>query len=220
MNYIKKYKNYSFTRRAWSVFLFSLFCVSLIIIKVVYTQKFHYIFLIWNLFLAWIPLFMTRFIVKRKRPNVYKFAVVFFSWLLFLPNAPYLITDLIHLKESPSGLIWFDGMIIFSIAITALYFGLLSTHFIHQTLLRFTSKAISWCIILASFLFSGFGVYLGRFGRWNSWDIFTQPFSLLSDCLNCLSDFQAIVMTISFSTFLTFSYLVFTYNQQYEKKYH
>ncbi|UQE76924.1 DUF1361 domain-containing protein [Gordonia sp. PP30] len=54
-------------------------------------------FLIWNLFLAWIPLaFALAFAVVRRRIWLLPLGLL---WLAFLPNAPYLITDLVHLRE-------------------------------------------------------------------------------------------------------------------------
>jgi uncharacterized membrane protein len=77
--------------------------------------------------------------------------------------------------------IWFDLVVILSFAWTGLMFGFVSLMDI-STLLKkyFSNRTIS--IIIVFFLFiSSFGIYLGRYLRWNSWDILRNPFGLFND---------------------------------------
>ena len=68
--------------------------------RVYLTQKLGYQFLIWNLFLAWLPYLFSLVVsaIYMVRPRWW-WATIFPSalWLLFLPNAFYIVTDFIHL---------------------------------------------------------------------------------------------------------------------------
>ena len=103
------------------------------------------------------------------------------AWLLFFPNAMYIITDIFHLRERPGIPEWYDLLILFSAAMSGVIVGFLSLQNVEQYLnTRIDKKYIPW-VILSFFLLCGYGIYLGRYLRWNSWDIITQPVSLLTD---------------------------------------
>ncbi|QLH46477.1 MAG: DUF1361 domain-containing protein [Bacteroidota bacterium] len=100
------------------------------------------------------------------------------------PNSPYILTDLFHLHKPGDMPLWFDLIMILSFATTALVFGLWSLHAL-ETALRNTYKSWQVEIFIVCMLFaSGFGVYLGRYLRFNSWDLFSMPGSLLSEILH------------------------------------
>ena len=120
-------------------------------------------------------------------------------WLLFFPNAPYLITDLIHLKAAPDHLIWYDALMSFSFALSGLLTGLYSLLKVHRLVEKIWNSLIAWVTVSGSLVLSSYGVYLGRFGRWNSWDIVTHPFSLVRYSVSNLHDPLAIKLTIAFS---------------------
>ncbi len=79
--------------------LSSAFCVLLIIFRIQWSSGLGYIFLIWNLFLAWIPFFISSSLIKASRQGVPLFLLMLMlpAWLVFFPNAPYILTDLFHL---------------------------------------------------------------------------------------------------------------------------
>jgi uncharacterized membrane protein len=188
--------------------LFSAACLALLIVRFGWTMQFTYGFLAWNLFLAWIPLLISR-AMQRYVHKPYYYGAAFGLWLLFLPNAPYIITDLLHLRSQTGVPIWFDALLLFSFAFAGLQVGLLSLYRVHQQLIRqfsqgWANAAVSGCVWLSSF-----GVYLGRFGRWNSWDLFTQPHRLLLDCLHQVTNPKAITVTIIFTFLLAFFYVLF-----------
>ncbi|MBP6739169.1 MAG: DUF1361 domain-containing protein [Leptospiraceae bacterium] len=119
------------------------------------------------------------------KPNIqnYKITIIILLavWLLFFPNAPYILTDLFHLRLKSSMPKWFDLILILSFAWTGLVFGFLSLWDIEKILTKSLNQ-IWISIISISLLFIGsFGIYLGRYLRWNSWDIIGEPFNLLYD---------------------------------------
>lgn len=135
--------------------------------------------LLWNLFLAAVPLvwsaaFQTA--CERNRPIL---AIIsFVLWLLFLPNAPYILTDLIHLAPQPYVPLWFLLAMLLSCAGAGTLLGYLSLLTVHRVIeARFGAK-IGWVVALGSLMLCGFGIYLGRFLRWNSWNALTDPFEL------------------------------------------
>jgi uncharacterized membrane protein len=156
-------------------------CVGLILFRVERTGSFHFMFLIWNLFLACVPLFASRLLHAahmRRIPSIVQFGLVA-VWLLFLPNAPYVLTDLVHLQASTPLLYWFDMALLLSCGAVGLVLGYFSMFDVHQIVERRFGARIAWATASAALLLSGFGIYLGRVLRWNSWDIVTNPRGLL-----------------------------------------
>ena len=66
-------------------------------------------------------------------------------------------------------------------------------------------------MVSAALVLSGVGVYLGRFERWNSWDVVSQPGPLLSDVAGRIAhpDPRTAGVTIVFTAFLALAYAVF-----------
>lgn len=187
----------------------SAFCIALVIFRYFRTSNITYFFLVWNLFLAWVPLFFAwiwRYRLQVKPLKKWKSFGMFALWLLFFPNAPYIITDLVHLNTRFNPSLWPDTLLLFSCAFTGLAVGLYSLHIVHHILSRFFSFVITWSVIVVSMVLTGFGIYLGRVQWWNSWDLFADPMGLLADVFIQLQNPQAIKMTIGFSTLLLISY--------------
>jgi len=161
-------------------------------------------FLIWNLFLAGIPYAISQLVrrsVFLKKPSLLLLSVLFI-WTLFLPNAPYIITDLIHLNHIHSNLIWFDALLIFLFAANGLLLAILSMVDVYIILKeKWNNTAASLSMILISFL-TGFGIYLGRYLRWNSWELFTQPHHLFQDVITSLQNTKALAVTVSMACLL------------------
>ncbi|MBC7773899.1 MAG: DUF1361 domain-containing protein [Phycisphaerae bacterium] len=164
-----------------------------------------YLFLIWNLFLAWIPYFAAlRFSkLQSQGSGWFSRAFCFCIWLLFLPNAPYIITDFLHLGHKPPIPLWYDLVLLFACASTGLLLGLLSLYNMHQALRRQFSKVFAQAIILTSIGLSGFGIWLGRFQRWNSWDAIARPDALLLDLMNTLTTWHELVRAVGVSVLLS-----------------
>ena len=142
-----------------------------------------FLFLNWNLFLAFLPwLFSTILIIypKWQRKNLILFLLLF-SWLLFFPNAPYILTDLFHLRLRTSMPVWFDLVLILSFAWTGLLFGFMSLWDIEYIFMQKINYRIIPLVSSVLLFAGGFGIYLGRYLRWNSWDIISNPAGLAED---------------------------------------
>lgn len=145
------------------------------------TRSSTYIFLIWNLFLAWIPYWIS--MTLDYLPKKWLAAPLLLVWLVFLPNAPYIVTDLLHVAYHPPVPMWYDTLLLFSFAWTGLLLGFLSIMDVQRFLEKNIKKSISSIIIWTTIFLCAFGVYLGRYQRWNSWDLVTQPYQLFMETM-------------------------------------
>lgn len=161
-----------------SLFFISVVAIVLDIARLDVWGTTNLLYLIWNLFLAWIPYIISLYFIKKDIP-INHFVPFFILWLLFFPNAPYLVTDVFHIASSLSPLLWYDSLLFFFFGWIGLLVGMLSLFHIHQYAKVRVTYAVSELIILAICFISSFGIYLGRFERWNSWDIFINPLELI-----------------------------------------
>ena len=132
-------------------------------------------FLLWNLFLAWIPL-------QRLGFGLPVLAPLLIGWLLFFPNAPYIVTDLIHFGGLNRGIpAELDLATLVVAASAGLLVGFASLYVVQRVVGRRYGLATSRASVVAVLVLSSFGVYLGRVLRWNSWDAFADPSGILTD---------------------------------------
>lgn len=163
--------------------LCSLFSVGLISFRIIYTGHLLFVFLVWNLFLAYVPYAISKkmsgFPVKTK----WKFLIYALGWLLFIPNAFYIITDLFHLDMNEDVPLWYDLALLLSFAWNGLLFGILSVRQMERLFESNFNKKADLLFILPVMALNGFGVYIGRYLRFNSWDIIANPFQLINDII-------------------------------------
>ena len=195
--------------------LSTLLCVVLIVARVVVSNSRHYQFLVWNLFLAWLPYAFTLWVIatRRRTPGrVAKAALPAGLWLLFLPNAPYILTDFIHLGRVRGAPLWFDAALIGTFAAAGLALGLGSLLVVHRVVEARAGRVVGWAVAVSSLMLSAIGIYLGRFPRFNSWDVITDPHGLAPVVLQRLADPFGNTFLLRFgavmSTLLLASYLV------------
>ncbi|WP_162820125.1 DUF1361 domain-containing protein [Kordia sp. SMS9] len=168
--------------------IFSTFCIALLLARILIKGSMFYVFLVWNLFLAIIPYAISSWLLHTRwiRKHTFPLCIFLGIWLLFLPNAPYLITDLMHLRYAKSSVIWFDALLLFAFALNGLLLGIFSLQHVFQVLMERwnvkTAKRILFCVVFLC----GFGMYLGRFLRWNSWELFSDPMLLAQDCFRSI----------------------------------
>ncbi len=192
--------------------ILSAYCMLLLAFRIWMTGTVFYGFLVWNLFLAYIP-FAIGSIIIFKMPKKPVALLLLFIWLLFLPNAPYIITDIFHLKQQKLMPEWFDLLLVISFAINGLLLFFLSVRDVYTILLKHFSSTKTTIITLCIFFLTGFGVYLGRFLRFNSWDMLTNPKQLLFEIAEHI--FQPVLhprawgFTLGFGTLLLVSFFIF-----------
>jgi uncharacterized membrane protein len=189
--------------------------VALVIARILWTGQVRYGFLIWNLFLAWLPLVFALLACDEHRAETrrgWRFLGFAGAWLLFFPNAPYIFTDLIHLTNRFLYHFWIDLTLILICAFTGLVIGFVSLYLMQGIVSRIYGRMTSWLFVAAMVGLSSFGVYLGRFLRFNSWDIFTKPAKLYDGIGSWASDPLSSPITIAFpilfAAFLFTAYLV------------
>jgi uncharacterized membrane protein len=179
------------------------FTMFLLVTRIILSGHLYYIFLAWNLFLAWIPFAISQNLSTIK--NRWKILFMIGAWLLFLPNAPYIITDFLHLTSRPPIPYWYDILLLFSASLNGLLLGLLSLLSVEKFLAKRYGNRISGLIILCSFFLCSFGIYMGRYLRWNSWDIIMNPDDIAIDILvrifNPFDHFATWGVTILFGSF-------------------
>jgi uncharacterized membrane protein len=156
-------------------------CVGLVLARIISTGNLRYCFLVWNLFLAWLPLvfaLLAQETFERQGAWSWRLALLGGIWLLFFPNAPYIFTDLSHLTARFAAHFWVDLMLILSCALTGLVLGFVSLYLVQGIVLRASGAMLSWLFVAGVAALSGFGVWLGRFLRFNSWDVVFRPVEL------------------------------------------
>ncbi|RYF87226.1 MAG: DUF1361 domain-containing protein [Chitinophagaceae bacterium] len=160
-----------------------LFSIALTTIRIVYTNNWRFAGLCWNLFLALVPYLISRYAIRRPAciESKTKFFAVFVAWLLFLPNSFYIITDLFHLEISYRIPLWFDLALIFSFAWNGILLGVVSIWQMEKMLQLHFPSMREWQFVYPLMLLNAFGVYIGRYLRYNSWDVIANPFQLTED---------------------------------------
>lgn len=165
----------------------TLFCIALCITRIFITREINYFFLNWNLILAFVPLgvtFLYELLRTEEAPVAKKWWLkmgVLGSWLLFFPNAPYILTDIFHMRFEDSAPQWFDLILILSYAWTGLLAGFISLTDIEKYILPMKHKWMTFSTVIALIFLTAFGIYLGRYLRFNSWDLWNSPGHLFAE---------------------------------------
>ena len=188
---------------------------ALVLARIVSTGNINYSFLIWNLFLAWLPMILALLACEKYQSasgRNWQFLGLSVAWLLFFPNAPYIFTDLIHLTTRFYPHFWVDLSLILLCALTGLVLGFVSLYLMQSVVAQMFGRAASWFFIGAVAALSGFGIYLGRFLRFNSWDVLFKPWQLYQGIGNWVADPLAnstsLAFPLLFATFVFITYLM------------
>jgi len=196
------------------LFLASLFCVALVVVRNVHTGNVNFRYLIWNLILAWIPFAVAVFVYDRwrRRRGGMLLLVLGGLWLLFFPNAPYIATDFVHLQHDPRSPYWYDAVTIAAFAWMGVLLGFASLYLMQTVVRQWRGAIAGWIFAFAAIGLGSLGIYLGRFLRLNSWDALEHP-SVLPRILHAAARDpfayqEAIAVTFLFTLALSFAYFL------------
>jgi uncharacterized membrane protein len=200
-----------FTLSQW-LWIASVFSLSLLAIRIIRTSRLSYGFLAWNLFLAYVPYFISEWLCKHPQISASRIKLIclLFAWIVFMPNSFYILTDLFHLNNVSKGDSWYDLTLILSFAWNGVLFGILSIYKMELLLKNTKGKFIAGFVICVVMWLNAFGVYIGRFLRFNSWDIVVNPFSLVSEIVQIIFnpyDYRYVwAMSLCFAFFMAILY--------------
>ncbi len=196
-----------------SIILLIILSVVLNILRVIIWDRVSFIYILWNIFLALLPFLVSSILINinnQKKIKNYLFFIIGIIWLLLIPNAPYIITDFIHIGEVRAVPELYDSFLLFSSAWVGLLLGLHSINHIEQILKTKYKKNIALAIITIIIIFISFGIYLGRFLRFNSWDVFAKPQVFLNGIVEIFSNTknmtEALLYTLLFFFFMLTAY--------------
>jgi uncharacterized membrane protein len=199
------------------VLLSSLLAVGLFAARVYRSYTRTYAFLLWNLFLAWIPYLSSLWAdyLHQRYPRRWWYLVApGLLWLVFFPNAPYIVTDFWHLQERTPVPMWYDIGLLSVFAWTGLFLAVFSLHTIQRLVRSYLGSVLSWVFVMVALGLGGLGIYLGRFLRWNSWDLLLRPGDVLGDVVALLTHpwhhVRAFGVTFLFAAILSVCYLTLT----------
>lgn len=199
------------------LFVFSMYCVMLSAFRFFYTGTHRYLFLNWNLFLAFLPWLLTSLAVLRNVKSRIAILVIMAVWLLFFPNCLYILTDLIHLRQIEDAPLWLDLILVLSFAWAGLCYGFISLmdiEYFMKEKFRAGTKTVAFLSICMIYM-AAFGIYIGRFWRWNSWDLLGNPAELMHDTFDRFTDagnnYRIFGFTILMGTLLNFMYFPVRY---------
>jgi uncharacterized membrane protein len=193
----------------------SLVGVALMVVRVSLTREWSYLFLLWNLFLAWLPLIFALGVHERHHRGErrgWRLWTLASLWLIFLPNAPYIFTDLVHLTARFTPHFWVDLSLVLLVALTGFLLGFVSLYLMQSVVAERWGHLAGWLFIMGAALVSAFGIYLGRFLRWNSWDVVMHPLTLSHAighlATHPLENQNTGIFPVFFATFLFLGYLM------------
>ncbi|MBU3216022.1 DUF1361 domain-containing protein [Clostridium estertheticum] len=216
---LKKYSGILFF-----MFVYGVLCFFMVIND----HSFLYLMLVWNILLATLPLFFIEFSLFQNKKNKRIVAIIFgILWLIFFPNSVYMITDFIHISSDK--LVWFEASAQYSInngimysndimhwvklfvigigVVYGLLIGMESLNIFYRFLNQKRAKLISFFIVAGVSLISGVGVYIGRFLRFNSWDLL-RPLSVIRGLFANINKF-AIEFMGAFAGFILIMFLFY-----------
>lgn len=185
-----------------------LFCFGLLLSRMLFTGTTDFLFLVWNLVLAWFPYHWAKllFIEIKWQENKIIRLTIMMLWLLFLPNSFYIITDFIHLTYPRNAPFWLDTLIISSFALVGFYWGAYSLYLMEFIIRIHYNPKIARVLLPLVLLLAAYGIYLGRFIRLNSWDVMIQPQTVISEVLHSLTVDTTLYFSLGLGLFLLISY--------------
>ena len=170
--------------------------------RIVRSEQTTHTLLIWNLFLAWVPYLASLWassLYRRHPERPWLLLAPGAVWLAFFPNAPYMLTDLWDITLRTPVPFWYDVGLLSLFALTGLLLGVVSLRIMQRLVAAHAGRWLSWLFCLVVVGLSGLGIYLGRFLRWNSWDLVLHPDEVLADIVTRLASPMDHAQTFGFT---------------------
>lgn len=191
----------------------SVFAVGLVRFRIDQTNSGHYGFMIWNLFLAWIPFIISYLTYSANIPRRWLYFVLpasAFFWLIFFPNAPYILTDFQHLSSPSEVPVWFDVLLLIWFAFIGVFLGMISLFLMQEIIRSEFGRWYGWGFVALVAGLTSIGVYMGRFLRWNSWDVFANLGEMFRFTVYYLLNptIRSLVFAAAFTPFFIFVYVL------------
>ncbi|MFM7424622.1 MAG: DUF1361 domain-containing protein [Elainella sp.] len=173
--------------------------------------------ILWNLFLAFIPVALSFWLFRRQKiSRSLGWWLLYVVFIAFLPNAPYLLTDIIHLiRGTRTGIsAWIVALVLIPLHLSAIVGGFEAyvASLINQGYYlkkQGAGRIAVWLSELITHLLCAIGIYMGRFRRFNSWDLVTDPGNVVITTINDLTDRQpAVVVLITFLILTVFYWIM------------
>lgn len=214
--------HYLVAHAVYASVLVSALAIALLAGRMYRSRSITYIFMLWNLFLAWIPYWSSLWADRQSEKHPRRWLRLLapgLLWLAFFPNAPYILTDIMHLQERPPIPLWYDSSLLVVFALAGLFLAVFSLRTMHRLIRIYGGSLGGWLFVLLAVSLAGLGVYLGRFLRWNSWDLVLHPQAVLADiavrAANPVDHPRALVVTALSAAILFVSYLALNSKDQH-----
>lgn len=190
--------------------------VGLLLVRMFVFRSSYYDFLLWNAFLAWVPIAMTLIlfaymIEKKKKMKAAVLSFIILIWIIFLPNAPYLLTDFVHFRARGIVPLWFDIFLVLSFTLLGLFQFEYSIIQMREIIKKQFKKNFYYFVVPVSIVLVSVGVYAGRFLRWNSWEVVTNPLSLIRETLMVFTTPYLLANAVSYIVAMTVFLSLFHY---------
>ncbi len=218
INLLTRFNRFLMSQSLYPILLSTVLAMAIFTVRVYFSGSLRtYSNLVWNLLLAWIPYLFAVLAAALYHlfPRQWWLLIIPGGvWLVFFPNAPYIVTDFFHLVDRPYIPLWYDILLLTTFSWTGVFLAIASLRTMQSLVRIHIGAIISWFFVAIALSLSGLGIYLGRFGRWNSWDLLTHPKSILKDIamqvIDPFANLGFFGFTILFSFFLLICYLMFT----------
>jgi len=214
---ITRFRPHLVERSFWPLLLFTMLGCGFLLVRAYVSGRVGYVFLVKNLFLAWIPYVLSLAVLDLHQSQPRRrviFASLCLAWLVMFPNAPYIFTDLIHWRNRHEMSWWFDLGMVLTFALAGCFCGIASLRIMHELVRKRVGQAGGWLFVSVVSALTGFGIYLGRFERWNSWDVLTRPRFVTLQLLHGLADpfshARTLGVTLMFGAIVLACYSVLT----------
>ena len=162
--------------------------------------------IIWNLFLAFIPLILSFYLFRLSATRNLVWWAILLVFIAFLPNAPYILTDSIHIielsQDSPN---WAIILILIPQYVLFITTGfeayVISLTKLDNYLVDLIAKRYLILVNALAHILCVIGIYIGRFERFNSWDLVTEPVKVLFTTWSDLNNLDSLLsMAIAWLT--------------------